>query len=160
MLTMMSLHGDCKTYYIGIGDVGRRNYKIYEPQSYWEKYLRYLRDYNVKLSNCDFRDILKPALSRKTTFVYSDPPYWGTSGYDTLPFTEEDHQDLAEYWKNFNGQFLQTLNDRPETRSLYKDFYIIPFSTRWTMNSKSALNTKNGAKEIIITNYTIKNSID
>lgn len=152
MLSMMSFQGNCKNYYVGIGDVGRKNAKIYEPIDYWQRYLTYLRQYHVKISNRHFKDILIPSMNRSSSFIFADPPYYDTTGYDE-PFTETDHQDLYTFLSHFKGKFALTYNACDWVLKTYKRFTIIPIDARWCMNAKSEKNKRDGQQEVLIMNY-------
>jgi len=53
------------------------------------------------------------------TFFFCDPPYWGTTGY-TVPFSERDHEVLADRLRRIRGKFLMTNADCQQVRSLYR----------------------------------------
>lgn len=154
MLSMQSFQGRGKSYYIGIGDIGRTNSKIYKPIEYWKKYMQYIKKMNVKISNKDYSVFFQGSFNRASTFIYADPPYFGTIGYDNCPFSEEDHEHLCELVKGFKGRIVLSLNDHEWVRDAYKDFTQIPIITRWAGNAHSDKN--NGITELLILNYSVK----
>lgn len=155
VLTMMSFEGNMKSYYIGIGDIGRRNAKIYQPKEYWDRYIKYIRKYNVKGSQKNYDKFLQKSFNRSTSFVYLDPPYDDTRGYDNLPFNKDDHLTLKNLLVDFQGSFMLSINNTEYIRELYKNtpFHIYLLHTRWTANAKSDKNSE-GVDELIITNYS------
>lgn len=56
---------------------------------------------------------------RPHTFVYADPPYWGTTGYG-VPFPLEAYEQLAAAARTIQGKMLISVNDVPAMRSAFK----------------------------------------
>lgn len=60
---------------------------------------------------------------RDGTLFFLDPPYWGTEHYYGKElFGRPDFEALAELLKGLKGRFIMTINDRSETRALFRDF--------------------------------------
>lgn len=155
ILTMLSFQGDMKSYYIGIGDINRKNAKIYNPDSYWIKYLNYLKEYNVKISKKDYHIFFNKPYNRESFFMYADPPYDKTRGYDNLPFTQENQIELSELFKNYKGKGIISNSDTKLIRELYSSnrFLVFMIKARHCSNSKSIKNSSNGVNELLILNY-------
>ena len=81
---------------------------------------------SLSVWDLDFRDVyqkLAKSESEYYTFTwYIDPPYFEEDRY-SLPFTEQDHRDLAEWNHNFadnpKHQLLISYNDHPFIYELY-----------------------------------------
>lgn len=60
---------------------------------------------------------------RPETLFYLDPPYFGTEDfYGPGAFARADFRRLAEQLAGIKGQFILTVNDTPETRSIFGAF--------------------------------------
>jgi len=158
LLTMMSFQGNGHSYYVGVGDINRRNAKLYEPLDYWVKYHKYLIEYNAKISNLDYKRFFAKSFNRKNNFFYVDPPYFETAGYEGLPFARADHENLARNLKNLKARFALSINNCKFIRELYPEdqFSIIKLKTRYCSNAHSDLNNCNAADELLIMNYKPK----
>lgn len=139
MLTHASYQGACESYYIGIGDVNRKMNKLYKPADFWDIYHQYLIRMNAKISQRDFSIFFQGAFNRQQSFIYADPPYFGTSGYDDLPFDEKQHTQLCDLAHQFKGKLIISLNDVDWVRKNYADFRLEPIKTRWAGNVSSQL---------------------
>jgi len=72
---------------------------------------------------------------RPGTLFYLDPPYWGSEGdYGKNMFGRQDFTKLAILLNQIKGQFLLSINDRPEVRELFARFNIESVKTTYTMN--------------------------
>ncbi|MFO7535807.1 MAG: DNA adenine methylase [Kiritimatiellia bacterium] len=74
---------------------------------------------------------------RPTTFFFIDPPYWATAGY-SVPYGEENYQELKKTLKGIKGRFLLTLNDVPEVRDLFKGFTQEKVSLKYSCGKDAA----------------------
>ncbi|MBO8161328.1 MAG: DNA adenine methylase [Thermosipho sp. (in: Bacteria)] len=109
---------------------------------------------NTVIENRDFEKVIK-SYDRNTTFFYLDPPYYETTGYETQgsnSFTTQDHERLKEVLSNTKGKWLLSINDTPEIRDLYKDYYKLGVNVKYSISSVS--NSKD-FKELLIANYDI-----
>jgi DNA adenine methylase len=75
----------------------------------------------VTIECLDWRDFLE-RWDRPGTLFYLDPPYFGTEGVYQASFPRSDHKALANALAHMKGQFLLTMNDCEETRSIYGGF--------------------------------------
>jgi DNA adenine methylase len=91
-----------------------------------------------------------------STFLYLDPPYWGTENlYGFHNFGEEDHYKLSELLSKSKTLWMLSYYDYPKLEKLYpKDkfnYYYKSYQKSSTMNKKGEKKPK--AVEILITNY-------
>ncbi len=105
----------------------------------------------VVITNKSYADLL-PAVNKKGTFAYCDPPYYGTEGMYAKRFMLHDHYHLHDLALGFEGYIMISYNDDPFICNLYeKDFYIERVER---LNSLSQRNKPGEMyKELIITNY-------
>jgi DNA adenine methylase len=78
----------------------------------------------VIIENLDWEDCLA-RYDSPDTFFYFDPPYLGATGYD-VPFSERDHQVLADRLRKIRGRFLMTNADTRAIRDLFRGFRMRP----------------------------------
>lgn len=73
----------------------------------------------VTVENLDFIDCLR-RYDRPTTFFYIDPPYWGcTHLYREGGFSQSRFTEIAEALQKLRGQWLVSINDTPDVRTLF-----------------------------------------
>lgn len=64
---------------------------------------------------------------RPGALFFIDPPYWGNEeDYGPGVFSEADFAVLRDLLAALKGRFILTINDRPETRSMFAGFAIEP----------------------------------
>ena len=69
----------------------------------------------------------------QNTFFYVDPPYWGSEKvYGAGIFSKQDFSDLAAQLAGIKGNFLLSLNYRPEVREVFADFAVEEVKTLYT----------------------------
>lgn len=108
---------------------------------------------NTRWMNCDFREALKKISFRYErekagAFVYADPPYIGTAGYDGVPdWTENDFLDLVDELKNFGSKFAISERDSEFVLEVAKqnNLEVVPIC-----NKRVIMNRHN---EILLLNY-------
>ena len=72
---------------------------------------------------------------RLGTLFYLDPPYWGCeTDYGAGMFGREEFAQMAEAMPALQGQFLLSLNDRPEVRALFKGCAIEAVGTSYRIS--------------------------
>lgn len=100
------------------------------------------------------------ALAQKKDFIYCDPPYLPRSetaeftSYTKDGFTISDHEKLHEALKKADkrGAFwMLSEGDSPFIRKLFRDFNVMPVSSRHSVSASGDSRTK--SKELLITNY-------
>jgi len=101
----------------------------------------------VQIESRPYEQILE-TFDRPTTVFYLDPPYWGPKLY-RHNFTENDFQLLAERLARLKGQFILSLNDRPEVRDTFRDFHIRREEISYTAQARPL--KRYG--ELLITNF-------
>ena len=107
----------------------------------------HLRLVTVTIENRPWRDFIRLA-DRPQTFFYLDPPYWGRKDY-RHNLDPSDYEDMAQILAGIKGAFILSIDDRPETREIFKAFDIVPVSVTYTANGAKS---KQG-KELLIKNY-------
>lgn len=95
-----------------------------------------------------YQQILKRYDSPET-FFYLDPPYWLPLDYYEHNFRESDFKALNEQLHDLKGQFILSLNDRPEVRKLFSDFTIQAVDVHYSCGRKKT-GKRNG--EVLIHN--------
>ena len=101
----------------------------------------------VQLERAPYEEVLR-RFDRPTTLFYCDPPYYGRKLY-RHNFSDSDFETLADRLKQIRGKFVLSLNDLPEVRKIFKDFYLQGVELHYT--SQKAAGKR--YKEVIITNF-------
>jgi len=112
---------------------------------------------NTIIENRDFEQVIK-SYDRDSTLFYLDPPYYELTDYESQgssTFNKQDHIRLNKNLHNIKGNFLLSINDHPEVRKLYKDYYMIGIDVKYSVCKTD--NTSN-CKELLIANYDINNT--
>ena len=95
---------------------------------------------------------LIPRLDRPDVFFYLDPPYWDCEDvYGKGLFSKDDFTRLRDLLAKVKGKWLMSINDVPQIRELFDQFYIREVDTLYSINKDS---TK-AVKELLIANYPI-----
>lgn len=72
---------------------------------------------------------------RPHTFFYLDPPYFGCEDdYGKGIFGRKDFSMLAEQLRGIEGQFILSINDRPEIRDIFEGFHVREVKTRYSVD--------------------------
>ena len=75
---------------------------------------------------------------REFVLFYIDPPYWGhETDYGRGLFKQGDFARMVGMLAKLKGRFILSLNDTPETRTLFKGFRIEAVTTRYSANAKA-----------------------
>ncbi len=121
------------------------------PQIFYKGVLEEIKERlrNTYVENKSFDDIIK-RYDRKYSFFFCDPPYFQTSGYGNT-FGENEHLMLRDALTNIKGQFLVTINDHQQVREWYKDFNIQEVKVMYSVSKEKEARKEYG--ELIITNY-------
>lgn len=107
---------------------------------------------HVNIENLHFSEIIQ-RYDKSDVLFYLDPPYYDTENYYGKDiFSRDDFVVLRDMLLKIKGKFILSINDVPETRALFQDFFISERQIRWTLNSNEIKNENNG-KELIITNF-------
>ena len=87
---------------------------------------------------------------RKHTFFYCDPPYWQTAGYDRA-FDWTEYQELAAFMATAQGKVMLSINDHPDIRELFKDFWMTRLELAYSVSKDISKRQPSG--ELVICNY-------
>lgn len=88
---------------------------------------------------------------RAHTFYYMDPPYWETAGYG-VDFAFENYERMAMFMRGCKGKVMVSINDHPEIRKVFKDFYFEEVRIRYSAgNSRGGTAETSG--ELVIMNW-------
>jgi len=110
----------------------------------------HLRLCRVYIENKPYGEIIK-RYDRPGTFFYVDPPYFNFENYyGPGIFAREDFTCLAELLSCVQGKFIMSINDTPEIRQMFKDFYIEEVTTSYTA---AGAHRKKKVTELLIKNY-------
>lgn len=114
-----------------------------------------LEEFHTRLSGVVIEslsfDKFIPRYDRPGTLFYFDPPYFGNENdYGKELFRRDDFEVLAEILAHIQGRFILSLNDRPEVRSIFKQFEIEAVTTSYSIAPKSPTRGKVG--ELLISN--------
>lgn len=141
-----NLKGKCNSSYCG--QTTGRGWMTWE----W-LWLVHKRIKNIGFNNQDWRLTMEMA-NYKEAFAYLDPPYYEVfTMYDKVRFNQLDHKEMVDYLKTFKGKFLVSLNDHPEVRELYSDFYLYPIQINYSVSQSAA--GRGYKPELLISNYCI-----
>lgn len=111
----------------------------------------HLRLSRVTIENLSYEQIIK-RYDGKEVFFYIDPPYWNCeSDYGKGIFNKTDFERLRDVLVDCQGQWLVSINNVPQIRTLFADFEIKEVKTQYSIASQS---TKN-VTELLIANYKL-----
>ena len=95
---------------------------------------------------------LIPRLDRPDVFFYLDPPYWDCEDvYGKGLFGKDDFTLLRNLLAKAKGKWLMSINDVPQIRELFSEFYIREVRTQYTLASTDPKRVT----ELLIANYPI-----
>jgi DNA adenine methylase len=84
------------------------------------------------------------------TFFYVDPPYLGHEGsYGRDIFSRDDFIALADQLGVIKGRFILSINDRPESRAIFKAFTLDEVGVLYSCGK----NQNTDATELLIRNW-------
>jgi len=102
----------------------------------------------VTIENLDYLECISRYDNPHTLF-YFDPPYWGTEDtYGNELFNRDQYVIMAELLSDLKGDFLLSINDRPEIRKIFSEFHFQEVGLTYTVAARS----KQKASELIISN--------
>jgi DNA adenine methylase len=101
----------------------------------------------VQIESLPYEKILDK-YDRQTTLFYLDPPYWERRLY-RRNFTEQDFIALEQHLHGIRGQFIVSLDDRPEVRKLFHHWRLLPVDIAYTAQHT----TGKRFPELLITNF-------
>lgn len=108
----------------------------------------------TKIYNTDYREIF--ALAESKDFVFLDPPYDCTfSDYGNIEykdgFSEENHRQLANDFRNLGCRTMMVIGATPLTRELYGGNIVTEYDKNYSVNIRNRFKTE--AVHLIVTNY-------
>jgi DNA adenine methylase len=110
----------------------------------------HLRLARVYVDNLSYERLI-PKFDKPDTFFYLDPPYYGCEDYyGGGVFCRNDFRKLRDILTGVQGRFILSINDVPEIRKLFKDFYIETVETSY---SAAGADKKKRVSELLIMNY-------
>lgn len=106
----------------------------------------------VVIENLDWADFL-PRYDRPGTLFYLDPPYYGSEDdYGREVFARADFQRLADTLAGIQGQFLLSINDVPETRTVFAWARIEAVETVYSVSGTAQ---SGPAKELLVSSERV-----
>ena len=108
----------------------------------------------TQLMCCDWKDSL--ATATKDDFVFLDPPYTRafTDYHPNGQFGDQEHRELAEWFKTTNVPTMIILNRDEFTESLYGDYILDDYDFKYSIQYRDRMTEKDSnAKHFIATNY-------
>jgi DNA adenine methylase len=110
----------------------------------------HLRMARVYIENKPYEQFID-RYDKTDTFFYLDPPYYGWEDlYGDDVFQREDFLRLRDILKSSQGKFILSINDVPEIRALFKEFYMERVNTSY---SAGGADKKKKVTELLIMNY-------
>ena len=94
----------------------------------------HLRLCRVTIEHLSWEQVIE-RYDRPETFFYLDPPYWNVKHYKHN-LAPEDFRRMAEVLSNINGRFLLSIDDRKETREVFRAFNIRQVPAVYTASTK------------------------
>lgn len=107
----------------------------------------------IKFSNLNAFDFMKPFLGKKDTFIFLDPPYLFSNNETYMP--QQQNEDMTDFYvkfyniladKKIKAKIMLIINDLKILRWLYKDFVVGEYERVYRASKKIT-------KHLIITNY-------
>jgi len=109
----------------------------------------------VVFENLDWSEVLRRYDGPDTLF-YLDPPYWGgEDDYGKGMFDRDQFALIAEALGEITGNFVLSINDRPEVRELFAAFHFREVSLKYTVAAGAAKT----ARELIITKRAVRTAL-
>ncbi|HPI14513.1 MAG TPA: DNA adenine methylase [Spirochaetota bacterium] len=110
----------------------------------------HLRLVNTTIECLSWEEFI-PRYDRPGTFFYLDPPYYSEPVYKHNFHSIEDYARLATLLSQVKGQWILSINDHPEIRSVFKAFHIKPVRLKYTVGRDNSID----GRELLVTNYKI-----
>lgn len=113
----------------------------------------HIRLHRVLIENLGWSEVIK-RYDRPHTLFYVDSPYFGNENdYGKNLFPRTDFPKLAKQLGAIKGNFVLSINDKPEIREIFRDFFLIPVQVRYSIG-KTGKNNK--FAELIISNVELQ----
>lgn len=103
----------------------------------------------VVIENLAFQEFI-PRYDRPEILFYCDPPYFGCEDdYGDDMFSKDDFLRLADLMATISGKMILSINDTPEIREMFSDFYLKPVQVTYSVSEAPPKEFG----ELIIANY-------
>ncbi len=110
----------------------------------------HLRLSRVYIENMHYQKLIE-RFDRPETFFYIDLPYYGNEDdYGEGIFGREDFVRLRDVLARLRGRFIVSINDVPEMRGLFKDYFVEEVTTNYKM---PGAHRQKRITELLIRNY-------
>lgn len=111
----------------------------------------HLRLSRVTIENLPYDQLIK-RYDGKDVFFYVDPPYWDCENdYGKGLFDKTDFERLRDVLKSCQGKWLMSINNTPQIRTLFAEFYIKEVQTTYSINQAKVM----PITELLIANYSL-----
>jgi len=131
-----------------ISTLKRSNFNLLRLEE--ELSIAHLRLSRVYIENMAYQRLIE-RFDRPHTFFYVDPPYYGCEDYyGKGVFSRADYLRLATILADLKGKFIMSINNPPEIRDLYKQFYMMEVTTTYLA---SGAHKKKPVTELLIMNF-------
>jgi len=107
----------------------------------------------VKITNLDFKELLKEVADNPDTLIYADPPYFKASkAIYNHEFSPQDHIDLMNILKNAKAKFILSYENCLEIKEMYSWARIKEVTWKYFMSE----DRRQIGTELIITNFPLE----
>lgn len=101
--------------------IGNANFEMFKYKL--SRYTEYFK--RIKITNLDYKDVLKNYDSEET-FFYLDPPYYGFENYYiNNNFHQDSHSELSEELKKIKGKWLLSYYNFDKLEEWYSNYKIV-----------------------------------
>lgn len=108
----------------------------------------------VVIEQLPYQDFIR-RYDRPGMLFYLDPPYFGgEKDYGAGVFDRADFARLADQLRGARGQFILSINDRPEIRDCFAGFNLTEARTTYSIGHSAP--EAGGAAELIISNFALR----
>jgi DNA adenine methylase len=116
---------------------------------------------NVRITNCDYRQVLTP--SEQKVFTFFDPPYLSATksklyGKKGALHTAFSHEEFADSLQKYQHNWLVTYDDSEDIRKNFPFATIYEWELQYGMNNYKQAKAAKG-KELFISNYPVTVSV-
>lgn len=116
----------------------------------------YERLARVNIENQSWEKIIE-RYDRPHTLFYLDPPYYGCENdYGKNLFSKADFLQMAKILGSIEGKFVLSLNDHPEVRKIFQEFFIQSIKVKYSQGTR-AKNRQIDNSELFISNTVLTN---
>jgi len=107
----------------------------------------------IKITDLDFRELLKETIDNPDNMIYADPPYYKASkAIYNNEFILQDHIDLMNILKKAKAKFILSYENSPEIKEMYSWANIKEVTWKYFMSEER----RQVGSELIITNFQLE----